>query len=604
MRRGWVAAGVLATFLALAPSAARAQSELELAQYYFDEGSFEQAKLYLEVLWKKNKTNQVYDLYYGTLLGLNDFESAKDLVESRMKNRQARSQGYVDLGKLYLHFGKRDEAMVAFRSALDNLEPGRGYAIQLANAFTNLNELDLAYEVYRKALAQGVTDLDMQLANLQGLRGDFPAMVDAYLAVVQAQPAQLRNVTSAFERSLRIADNPDLGDMLLVRLTAAARRAPDQPVLDELFLWYFSALKDFPNALLHARALDRRLGENGARLMELAATATENGDDATARACFEAVAAKGLDNPFYYTARTEAFEVQLRAVESARPVDRAAAASLRAAYRTAVDELGVRPETASLVRDLAHLEAFLLGETAPAIARLTALLETPALYDRVAAECKLELADIYVFAGEVWDAALLYGQVDLDYKDDPLGHEARYRNARISYFTGDFEWAQTQLDALKASTSKLISNNAIDLSLLISDNFALDTITAPMELFASADLLALQHRYDDSRALLDSLSAAWPGHALADEILWRRAELAFAEGRDTAAIPFLEEIIALHFTDILADDALFRLAVLREDFLGERDAALALYERLLFEVPGSLHVVEARRRFRALRGEE
>jgi len=604
MRRGWVAAGVLATFLACSPGAVHAQSELELAQYYFDEGSFEQAKLYLEVLWKKNKTNQVYDLYYGTLLGLNDFESAKDLVESRMKNRQARSQGYVDLGKLYLHFGKRDEAMAAFRSALEFLEPGRGYAIQLANAFTNLNELDLAYEVYRKALAQGVTDLDMQLANLQGLRGDFPAMVDAYLAVVQAQPAQLRNVTAAFERSLRIADNPDLGDMLLVRLTAAARRAPDSPVLDELFLWYFSALKDFPNALLHARALDRRLGENGARLMELAATAADNGDDATARACFEAVAAKGLDNPFYFTARTEALEVQLRAVESARPVDRVGAAALRQTYRGAVDELGVRPETASLVRDLAHLEAFLLGETDPAIARLTALLETPALYERVAAECKLELADIYVFAGEVWDAALLYGQVDLDYKDDPLGHEARFRNARISYFTGDFEWAQTQLDALKASTSKLISNNAIDLSLLISDNFALDTVTAPMELFATADLLALQHRYDASRALLDSLSAAWPGHALSDEILWRRAELAFAEGRDTAAIPFLEEIIALHFTDILADDALFRLAVLREDILGERDAALALYERLLFEFPGSLHVVEARRRFRALRGEE
>jgi tetratricopeptide (TPR) repeat protein len=193
--------------------------------------------------------------------------------------------------------------------------------------------------------------------------------------------------------------------------------------------------------------------------------------------------------------------------------------------------------------------------------------------------------------------------VDLDYKDDPLGHEARYRNARISYFTGDFAWAQTQLDALKASTSKLISNDAIDLSLLISDNFALDTVTAPMELFAQADLLALQHRYAESRALLDSLSAAWPGHALSDEILWRRADLATAEGRDTAAIPFLEEIIALHFTDILADDALFRLAVLREDLLGDSEAALKLYERLLFEFPGSLHGVEARRRFRALRGE-
>jgi tetratricopeptide (TPR) repeat protein len=603
MKRSWIAAGVVAAFLACAPGAVQAQSELELAQYYFDEGSFEQARLYLEVLWRKNKTNQVYDLYYGTLLGLNDFEGAESLVLSRIRNRQARSTGYVDLGKLYLHFGKRDEAMAAFRDALEQLEPGRGYALQLANAFIALNELDLAYEVYRRAMAAGVTDLDMQLANLQGMRGDFPGMVDAYFEVLRAQPAQLRNVTAAFERSLRIGDNPEHGDMLLAKLTAAATRSPELPVYDEVFLWYFSQLKDFPNALVHARALDRRLGENGVRLMELAATAAENGDETTARASYSAVAAKGLDSPYYFTARTEALQIELRAIEQRRPVDRGAAGALAADYEAALAELGVRPETATLVRDLAHLEAFLLGRTAPAIDRLTALLADPALYARVAAECKVELADIYVFSGEVWDAALLYGQVDLDYKDDPLGHEARYRNARISYFTGDFAWAQTQLDALKASTSKLISNDAIDLSLLISDNFALDTVTAPMELFAQADLLALQHRYAESRALLDSLSAAWPGHALSDEILWRRADLATAEGRDTAAIPFLEEIIALHFTDILADDALFRLAVLREDLLGDTEAALKLYERLLFEFPGSLHGVEARRRFRALRGE-
>ena len=253
---------------------------------------------------------------------------------------------------------------------------------------------------------------------------------------------------------------------------------------------------------------------------------------------------------------------------------------------------------------MAHVEAFYLQEPDAATERLESVLAIPGLYDRTAALCKLELGDILVFQDAIWDASLLFSQVELDFKDDPLGHEAKFRNARISYFAGDFDWAQSQLDALKASTSKLISNDAIDLSLLITDNYAMDTIVEPMWLYAQADLLTSQHRFDDARVKLDSLITTWPGHALEDEVLMQLAEMALAENQVDTAVVLLQEIVDLHFDDILADDALFQLALLREEWFKEPQAALPLYEQLLFEFPGSLHAVEARRRFRLLRVED
>ena len=180
---------------------------------------------------------------------------------------------------------------------------------------------------------------------------------------------------------------------------------------------------------------------------------------------------------------------------------------------------------------------------------------------------------MYVFADLVWDASLIFSQIVLDFNDDPLGHEAKFRNARISYYTGDFAWAQTQLDALKASTSKLISNDAIDLSLLITDNFNLDTIFEPMEIYARADLLIMQRRFGLARQTLDTLTTDYPGHSLEDEILIVLGDLALQEGNIEDAIGFYEEVVDLHFDDITGDDALYNLAKIYDEQLKDFEKA-------------------------------
>ena len=130
----------------ITPQVAHGQTDLELAEFYYNEGSYPQAKLYLEGIWKKNKTHAVYTMYYATLLALDDFDTAEKVVKERLKRRHKNSRytALVDLGSLYLHFDQREQALEAFMEALENLQPGRPSAVSLANAFIKLDELDMA----------------------------------------------------------------------------------------------------------------------------------------------------------------------------------------------------------------------------------------------------------------------------------------------------------------------------------------------------------------------------------------------------------------------------------------------------------------------------
>lgn len=604
MRR-WVKmlkGGLVLSLVLLFSSSSLAQTDMELAEYYYNNGSYEQALLYLGDIYKRNKTNKVYTMYYESLLAMDQFKDAEKLVKQRVKRMHinSKSTAYVDLGALYSRFEMLDEAKEAFEKALELMQPGKSAAIRLANAFIGLDELDLAYETYMKAIELGTNDFHFEFANLQGMRGDYAGMVESFLELLSVKSTYIITVQNSLNRNLRLQTDTQHAEMVRVELLKAVKRHPENAVYPEMLVWFFTQEKDFSSAFIHAKSLDLRQGEQGQRLMSLGNTAALNGDVEAALECYEFVAGKGPDFPYFFSARNELLQVRLYDLMSEVPADTEKLAELEVEYSQSISNLGVTAETAIMVKDHAHLQAFYLGRVNEAMAELEALLETPGLNGRVAAVCKLELGDIYVLADLVWDASLIFSQVVLDFKDDPLGHDAKFRNARISYYTGDFTWAQTQLDALKASTSKLISNDAIDLSLLITDNFNLDTITEPMEMFARADLLIMQRRFDDADLVLDSISSTYPGHALDDEILMVKGDMAMERGDVDGAIALYEEIVDLHFDDITGDDALYKLAIIYDETLMDLQKAEELYSKLLFEFSGSLYTVQARKRYREL----
>jgi len=587
--------------------AANAQeTDMELADYYYNQGMFEQAKLYYEKIYKTNKTSKVFNNYLNTLIELRDFEEAEKMAKKKIKEDAKDGVGYVKLGDLYLKFNLPEKAKEQFDEAVKRVEPTRSNIQRLANEFGLINEYDYALKVYEKGREQSKDGYNFtyEVANMKGNLGDYVGMTEAFLDLIGEEPHYLQTVQNSFNRLLNLEENLESLEMLKTALLKRAQKFPDQTIYAEMLAWLFMQKKDFASALIQSIALDKRQNENGSRLINLAQLAMNNGDFETARKAYQAVIEKGPASDYYITARIEKLQVSKEELAQKPGNDSALYSQLENDYIGALAEIGRTHETAILMKELAHVQAFHLKKSTDAVALLRDAIALPGIFNKTQALCKLELGDVQVFNGDIWDASLLFSQVELDFKDDLLGNEAKFRNARISYFTGDFEWAQGQLDALKASTSKLISNDAIDLSLLITDNFNMDTTTAPMMMYARADLLAYQNRYDECIITLDSILTEYPSHSLTDEIKMLKASIYMKQAQFDLARDLYQNVVDLHFADITADDALFKLALLQEQVYKDNAKAMSLFEKLITEFPASLYVVEARKHFRALRGDD
>jgi tetratricopeptide (TPR) repeat protein len=255
------------------------------------------------------------------------------------------------------------------------------------------------------------------------------------------------------------------------------------------------------------------------------------------------------------------------------------------------------------MQELAELQAFYLNNLSKSIKLMEELIAIPMLDRNQLSEAKIKLGDFFLMKGEIWEASLLYSQVDKEMKDAPLGEMARYKNAKLSYYKGDFEWAQDQLDVLKGSTSELISNDAIDVSVFIMEHFNLDTSATSMRFFAEADLLIFQNRFEEAFEKMDSLLLKFPTHGLGDDVYYAKAKIFIKKRQFDKALELLGKIPEEYKDGILTDNALFKMAEIQETELKNKAKAMELYEKILMDFSGSTFTVEARKRFRKLRGD-
>ncbi|MEM1216823.1 MAG: tetratricopeptide repeat protein, partial [Bacteroidota bacterium] len=376
------------------------------------------------------------------------------------------------------------------------------------------------------------------------------------------------------------------------------------PVYPELLAWVFIQRKDYRNAFRQVKALDRRFDENGQRIFDLARVAEQDKDyDAAIRAYDYIVEEKQQASTLYLPAKRQALRVRRFKLVDGYAYTQEDLATLEAQYVSFLGEFGSNKATADIVIELAELQALYMNKLEPATNLLAEMIEYPGINETVKANGKLALADYYLMQGDIWEATLLYSQVDKVFKEGLLGHEARFRNARLAYFNGDFQWAQAQFDVLKASTSKLIANDALDLSVFIMDNLGLDTTAQALQMYADAELLVFRNQFTQAFEQLDTLAKQFPEHTLQDDILYLKGQI-FRKQRDyEQAASYYERVVEQFPEDIRADNALFALAEIKERFLDQTEAAKTLYENLFIDYSNSTFAVEARKRYRLLRGD-
>lgn len=587
-----------------APAVAQGTNDAELASYYFDSGEFEKAKLYYEKLYDGDQNNDNYKGLLKSYVELDMYRDAEKLVKRQMKRYNSNMQ-YIDLGLIYEAQDDEKNAEDAFQDAIRNMPKSQGIIIRTANEFIRLNKLNYAMETYNygKSLLNNTYPFSYELASLYGSMGQYERMIEAYLDLLDYNEAYLQTVQNGLNRSIVFEEDDEKVEMLRTDLLRRVQKTPESTVYSQLLIWLFLQQKDFDSAFVQLKALDKRLNEDGQRLLNLASLCVNNEAFGVAEKCYQYIAEKGRSNDYYPYAKAGILKARFEIQRRVFPPDTVALQLLHDDYEATLVDLGSSGEIAIIMRQKAILEAYYLNDLLAANITLNEALEIPNLHPESEAEMKLELAKILIARDYIWDASLLISQVDKDFKHDVVGFQAKFMNAQISYYTGDFGWAQAQLDVLKGSTSKLISNDAMELSLLLTDNLNLDTITDPMERFARADLLIVQRKFESATVSLDSISELYPQHALSDEILLRHAKIAEDTFDYNAAVEYYKQVITYHYFDITADNALFKMAELYEEKLDQPEVAKEFYKQLMMDFPGSLYVVESRKRYRALRGD-
>ncbi len=576
------------------------QQDLRLAQQYTRQGEYEKAASIYERLYDQNpKSSMYYRQYYNSLLAIKDFVRAEELVKKQLKQDKADPSLYVDLGLLLKNQNKVEEGEGEFDKALkmakDNQING------LASTFITSGEYNYAIKTYLKARELTKDDklYAKEIAQQYMQVGDSKNAISSYLDYASIQPEHIQII---YNELIRFTTKEDDIEELQRQLYGRIQSNNEQIVYTEILIWAFYQQKDFEQAFIQVKALDKRLNEDGKRVLELARKARTEKQYETAIGAYEYIIAKGETNPLYLRTREELLSCRNEKIVNADYTTEDLR-GLETDYLEFLRLFGKNANTISAIRDLGALYAYYLNEPNNAITLLDEALKMSSVSSYNRALTKLDLGDYYLMIGEIWDSTLFYSQVDKDFKDDILGEEARYKNAKLSYFNGDFEWAQAQLNVLKASTSELIANDALKLSVFITDNLGMDTSAVPMQMYARADLLILQNRFTDAIKTLDSINVIFPQHALNDDILYTRSQLAKQQRKYTESAQYLEGILESYATDILADDALFALAELNELQFGKKDKAMEHYQNLLIKYPGSLYVVEARKRYRKLRGD-
>lgn len=589
----------------LAPAVVQAQpsNDEQLAVQYFQKGEFELAVMYYEKLYNKSRSAVYYEYYYKCLVELERYKEAEKLVKRQMKRFPNDLTYYVDLGTLYDTMEEENRSKQQYEKAIKALSADYKQIRDLANAFIQKNELDMAISCYEKGskLLKNNT-FDVEIASVMGLKGDYEGMINVYLDLLGENDNYIQQVQSNLNRTLNFMEDEERSDMLKGQLLRRVQRNPQKTIYSDMLIWLFEQRKEFNAAYVQSKALDKREKGWGERLLDLGRLCRSNYEYDIAIKCFHYIVELGPNGYYYTKGKVEWLEtMNLKITQSNYTQEDLML--LEENYISTLQELGRSVSTSSMMRDQAHLQAFYLNKRVDAVELLEETLKLPGMSRKDIAETKLELADILVLDGSIWDASLYYSQVDHDFKHDILGHEAKFRNAKISFYTGDFEWAQAQLDVLKTSTSKLIANDAMDLSLLITDNLNMDTTPFAMMLYAEAELLLFQNQFDESNRLMDKILEDYPGHSLTDEVEFQKYRIERKRQNYEKAIEHLQRILNNHGDDILADDAAFNIGEIYQFTIKDTEKAIEFYEKLLMDYEGSLFTVEARKRYRALKGD-
>ncbi len=569
------------------------------SQYYQNKEFGKAAELYGQ-LYESTKSEGYFNIYLDCLLGIPDFEKAEKEIRKGLRGNTTDSYWYVQWGFLKKAQGQVAESVKMYEKAISLLSNNPAALQNLSNQFINRREFEYAEKVYVKGRAGNPNLFNYELGRIYYYLRNYDAMLNEYLEWSKQIETNLEIVKSNLQSVLSVDNDQEISNQMKTYILKRIQQDPGQILYTRLLIWLFIQDKNFTAATRQAISLDKRTGSEDGNIFALANVSATNKNYDEAVKAYDYLISKGKKADYYNLASQQRMQMYYNRFLDSGTLDLSQAGALKEQFLQTFAIFGTSPETSGLQTQYAHLLAFYLDQPTEAIRILTEGMTLKGITPQQMSLMKAELSDIYVYSGDLWEAVITYSQVIESNKSLLLADDVKFKKAKLGYYMGNFAWAKAQLDALKASTSKLIANDAMELALFISENMEDDSTATPLRMFARADLHLFRNHSSEALAALDSISKLYAFNSLTDDVNFRKASIFQKQGKYEDAAILLESIVKENSWETLADDALFQLAAIYETRLNRKPEAMELYKKMLTDYPGSVYVVDARAEFRKM----
>ena len=568
----------------------------QLAQYYYDKGDFEKAKIsYEELLQSVPQNYQYFIRTIDCYQQLKQFEVAEKAIQTRL-DKYKQSSLLVELGYNFKIQQQDEKAQKYFEQALAKIKSNPNEVYGIANSFEKKVLLDYALQAYKTAVQlQPNFNFNYQMGLLYGQLGNTDMMISTFLDEAFVHQESTILIQNQFSRFM--TDEGDAGFSANLRKALITRTQKNQDVYWNQFLsWFYTQQKEFGKAFVQEKAIYKRNPESLNAIINLAQLAIDEKDDTTATTILEFVLENTTEIELLVQANTYLMQVKIDTTsEKDWP-------NLETELSALISKYGISPFTLSLQLMQAHFLTFNLKKPEAGKTIVRAALELQ-LDEYETAKAKMELADILLYEAKFNQALLYYSQIENDLKNDAVAHEASLKAAKTSYFKTDLEWALKQFKELKSASTQLIANDALEYFLLINDNTVADSTQVALKAFAKADYLEYQNRNQEAIQAFQAILKLYKGQEIEAVTNLRLGQLYEKIGEFSLALAQYQSIIEQHSDGIYVDEALYFSAELYKNQLQLPDKAKPLYEKIIFNHQDSIYFVEARRKFRELRGD-
>jgi len=578
-----------------------APDDTALAVQYYQDGEFEKAAVILERLFARPNNDNYFDLYFSTLTKLKKYDVAEKIAKKAIKQHPENDAYAIALGKLYQEKGDVQQANKIFNEMIAKLPKDEFKIRNLANNFYRYENYELAVQTFKQGRRLLGNDqlFTFELLNIYRFKKDKPMLMQEYLDAIETMPQLLPQAEAVLAAVFEDKSDYQAFQTAILR---KVQKAPDAEAYIQLLTWNYIQQQEFDMALRQLIAFDKRTKADGGTLFNAIYTFSENGAYEAAIKGYEYLLTKGKDNQYYLPSKIEMLNTKY-SIQTSGKYNSAELQLLATDYEGLLEENGKNKNTLFAIKKLANLYAYYLKQAPKAEKGLEDALQMPGINPQDVGQLKLDLGDIYILTNQPWEAFLVYEQVTKQFEGQPIGNEARFRSAKLSFYQGNFEYSNAQCLVLKAATSQLIANDALNLSLLISDNIQTPADSNALKMYADAEMLVFRNLPAEAIAKLDSISIAFPDNGLTDAVLMSKARILIKSSDYQKAADILKKVTDDFKDGIWTDDALFTLGDLYEKKLNDSNQAKLYFQKLITDYPGSMFSAEARKRFRNLRGD-